>query len=212
MDVCCQEKEHELAVMQATHGRVLRIVLAINVVFFLIEFTAGIFANSTALLADSLDMLGDAFVYGLSLFVLSRSVKWKAGASIAKGVINAAFGVGVLLEAFYKGVTGQVPVYETIGLIGALALLANLVCFALLYGHRADNLNMRSTWLCSRNDIIANAGVLVAALGVYATRSVWPDVLIGGAIAVLFLKSALTVLTESLSELRRAKPIPFSFI
>jgi len=81
MDDCCQEKEAELAAMQATHGRVLRIVLAINAVFFLIEFTAGILANSTALLADSLDMLGDAFVYGLSLFVLSRSVKWKAGAS-----------------------------------------------------------------------------------------------------------------------------------
>ena len=212
MDDCCQEKEHELAALQTTHGRVLKIVLAINAVFFLIEFTAGIFANSTALLADSLDMLGDAFVYGLSLFVLSRSVKWKAGASIAKAVIMVAFGIGVLLEAFYKGVTGQVPVYETIGLIGALALLANLVCFALLYRHRSDNLNMRSTWLCSRNDIIANTGVLVAAFGVYATQSVWPDVLIGGAIAVLFLKSALTVLTESLSELRRAKPIPSSSI
>ncbi len=208
MDDCCQEKEHELAALQTTHGRVLKIVLAINAVFFLIEFTAGILANSTALLADSLDMLGDAFVYGLSLFVLSRSVKWKAGASIAKGVIMVAFGIGVLLEAFYKGMIGQLPVSETIGLIGALALLANLVCFALLYGHRGDNLNMHSTWLCSRNDIIANAGVLIAAFGVYATQSVWPDALIGGAIAVLFLKSALTVLTESFIEFRRSKPIP----
>jgi len=208
MDDCCQEKEHELAALQTTHGRVLKIVLAINAVFFLIEFTAGILANSIALLADSLDMLGDAFVYGLSLFVLSRNVKWKAGASIAKGVIMVAFGIGVLLEAFYKGMIGQLPVSETIGLIGALALLANLVCFALLYGHRGDNLNMRSTWLCSRNDIIANAGVLIAAFGVYATQSVWPDALIGGAIAVLFLKSALTVLTESFIEFRRSKPIP----
>ena len=208
MDDCCQEKEHELAALQTTHGRVLKIVLAINAVFFLIEFTAGILANSTALLADSLDMLGDAFVYGLSLFVLSRSVKWKAGASIAKGVIMVAFGIGVLLEAFYKGMIGQLPVSETIGLIGALALLANLVCFALLYGHRGDNLNMRSTWLCSRNDIIANAGVLIAAFGVYVTQSVWPDVLIGGAIAVLFLKSALAVLTESFIEFKRSKPIP----
>ena len=208
MDDCCQEKEHELAALQTTHGRVLKIVLAINAVFFLIEFTAGILANSTALLADSLDMLGDAFVYGLSLFVLSRSVKWKACASIAKGVIMVTFGIGVLLQAFYKGMTGLVPVSETIGLIGALALLANLVCFALLYRHRSDNLNMRSTWLCSRNDIIANAGVLIAAFGVYATQSVWPDVLIGGAIAILFLKSALTVLAESFIEFRRSKPIP----
>ena len=150
MDACCQDKQHELAAMQAAHGRVLKIVLAINAAFFVIEFTAGILANSTALLADSLDMLGDSFVYGLSLFALSRSVKWKAGASITKGVVMLAFGVGVLLEAFYKTIIGQVPVYETIGVIGALALAANLVCFALLYKHRSDNLNMRSTWLCSR--------------------------------------------------------------
>jgi cation diffusion facilitator family transporter len=205
MDACCQDKEHELAAMQATHGQVLKIVLAINAVFFLIEFAAGILANSTALLADSLDMLGDSFVYGLSLFVLSRSVKWKAGASIAKGIIMLAFGVGVLVEAFYKTIIGRMPVYETIGLIGALALAANLTCFALLFKHRSDNLNMRSTWLCSRNDIIANVGVLIAAVGVYATRSIWPDVVIGGAIALLFLKSATTVLSESFIEFRQSK-------
>ena len=207
MDACCQETEHELAALHVTHGRALKIVLAINAVFFLIEFTAGILANSTALLADSLDMLGDSFVYGLSLFVLSRTVKWKAGASITKGIIMLAFGIGVLLEAVYKTTVGQVPVYATIGLIGALALVANAVCFALLYRHRSDNLNMRSTWLCSRNDIMANFGVLIAAFGVYATHSIWPDVLIGGAIALLFLKSASTVLSESFVEFRGSKTV-----
>jgi Co/Zn/Cd efflux system component len=94
------------------------------------------------------------------------------------------------------------------GIIGTLVLLGNGICFLLLYRHRSDDLNMRSTWLCSRNDIIANAGVLVAAFGVYVTQSVWPDVLIGGAIAALFLKSALAVLTESFIEFKRAKPLP----
>lgn len=167
------------------------------------EFFAGIFAHSTALLADSLDMLGDSFVYGLSLYVLSRSVKWKSSASMAKGTLMVAFGMGILIQAGYKALAGQAPAYETMGIVGVAALLANTLCFALLYRHRADNLNMRSTWLCSRNDIIANASVLVAAFGVYISASLWPDIIIGAAIAVLFLQSALVVLRESFGEYRR---------
>jgi cation diffusion facilitator family transporter len=207
MDACCREKEEEVATLQANHGRTLRIVLAINAAFFVIEFVAGILAHSTALLADSLDMLGDSLVYGLSLYVLSRSPRWKVSAAIAKGGIMVAFGIGVLIEAVYKAVAGQVPIYETIGIVGVLALLANAFCFALLYRHKSDNLNMRSTWLCSRNDVIANAAVLAAAFGVYVSQSPWPDVIIGAAIAVLFLKSASTVLRESLLDLRSIRMI-----
>jgi len=116
--------------------------------------------------------------------------------------------VGVLLEVIYKTISGILPSAETMGIIGALVLLGNGICFLLLYRHRSDDLNMRSTWLCSRNDIIANAGVLIAAFGVYVTESVWPDVLIGGAIAALFLKSAIAVLTESFIEFKRSKPLP----
>jgi cation diffusion facilitator family transporter len=203
VDACCQEKELELISLQASHGRVLRIVLAVNAGFFLVEFLAGIFAHSTALLADSLDMLGDSLVYGLSLYVLSRSVKWRTSASMAKGILMVAFGMGILIEAAYKALAGQAPAYETMGIVGVAALLANTLCFALLYRHRADNLNMRSTWLCSRNDIIANASVLVAAFGVYISASLWPDIIIGAAIAVLFLQSAWVVLRESFSEYRR---------
>jgi cation diffusion facilitator family transporter len=202
MDACCHEKEEEIASLQGAHGRALRIVLAINATFFAIELCAGILAHSTALLADSLDMLGDSLVYGLSLYVLSRSPKWKVSAAMAKGVIMIVFGIGVMIEAVYKALSGQVPGYETIGIIGLLALLANAFCFILLYRHRGDNLNLRSTWLCSRNDVIANAAVLVAALGVYLSKSLWPDVIIGVAIAALFLKSASTVLRESILELR----------
>ena len=114
----------------------------------------------------------------------------------------AAFGAGVLVEIIYKTISGSVPSAETMGIIGALVLLGNGICFLLLFSHRADDLNMRSTWLCSRNDIIANLSVLVAAIGVKIFDTSWPDVLVGAAIAVLFLRSAFTVLRESFLELR----------
>jgi len=207
MDACCQEKEQELVNLQAGHGRILRIVLTINAAFFVVEFCAGILAHSTALLADSLDMLGDTLVYGLSLYVLWRSVKWKTGACMAKGLLMAAFGLGVLIEAVYKAMSAQVPTYETMGIVGVLALLANALCFGLLYRHRADNLNMRSTWLCSRNDVITNTAVLGAAFGVYLSQSVWPDIIVGAAIAGLFLQSAFTVLRESFIEFGRSQSL-----
>jgi len=200
MDACCQEKEKELVDLQADHGRVLRLVLAINAIFFAVELFAGILAHSTALLADSLDMLGDTLVYGISLYVLSRNLRWKAGASMAKGIVMVAFGIGVLIEAGFKAAWGLEPSYETMGIVGVLALLANTFCFLLLYRHRADNLNMRSTWLCSRNDVIANSAVLVAALGVYLFHSLWPDLIVGIGIALLFLQSAFIVLRESIGE------------
>jgi len=119
-----------------------------------------------------------------------------------KGTIMAVFGVGVLLEVIYKTMSGIVPSAEAMGIIGTLVLLGNGICFLLLFRHRSDDLNMRSTWLCSRNDIIANLSVLVAAIGVKAFSSSWPDILVGVAIAALFLKSAVTVLRESFLQLR----------
>jgi Co/Zn/Cd efflux system component len=177
-------------------------------VLFFVEVVAGVMAHSTALLADSLDMLGDSLVYGFSLYVLWRSAEWKAMAAILKGGIMAVFGVGVLIEAVYKIVAGVVPNAETMGIIGLLVLLGNGVCFVVLFRHRSDDLNMRSTWLCSRNDIIANLSVLVAAGGVAYFRSIWPDVLTGGIIAVLFLRTALLVLTESVREYREVRLNP----
>ena len=115
-----------------------------------------------------------------------------------------AFGIGVLTEAAHKALAGQMPVYETMGTIGILALLANAICFFLLYQHKSDNLNMRSTWLCSRNDVIANVAVLMAALAVYIVQSPWPDIIIGASVALLFLKSASTVLRESLLEFKHS--------
>jgi cation diffusion facilitator family transporter len=208
MDACCETKAEELSALRDEHKKVLIIVLVINAVLFVVEAAAGLIAHSTALLADSLDMLGDALVYGFSLYVLWRSLKWKATAAIVKGIIMAAFGIGVLAQGIYKMVLGIVPNAETMGIIGALVLLGNGICFLLLFRHRTDDLNMRSTWLCSRNDIIANLAVLIAAAGVTFFASAWPDIIVGIAIATLFLKSAFTVLYESLAELRELRQYP----
>lgn len=206
MDVCCETKAEEIKILRGKHKNVLTVVLVINAVLFVVEAAAGLVAHSTALLADSLDMLGDALVYGFSLYVLWRSAEWKAAAAVLKGAIMAVFGVGVLIEAVYKkAIAGVVPMAETMGIIGLLVLLCNGLCFLLLFRHRSDDLNMRSTWLCSRNDILANLSVLIAAAGVKVFDSSWPDILIGAAIAALFLRIAFIVLHESFAELQKLK-------
>lgn len=197
MKQCCDEKAHELAVLRNRQGRVLWIVFGINTAMFFVELVAGLLANSTALLADSFDMFGDATVYAFTLFVLNRNLTWRTRAVRLKAAIMAVFGIGVLIEAVVKLFSATVPIASTMGTIGIAALTANLICLWLLLQHRNDDLNMRSTWLCSRNDIIANGGVLVAAALVWLTHTNWPDVLIGSAIAAVFLASSFTVLMES---------------
>ena len=202
MASCCEDKSCELTALRASHARVLWIVLIINAALFLIESAAGFYAHSTSLLADALDMLGDALVYGFSLLVLGRSLRWQAGAALTKGAFMLAFGMGVLGEAIYKAFHPVLPSAATMGIIGSVALFANFACFALLYRHRSDSLNMSSTWLCSRNDLIANVGVLLAAAGSYAFASRWPDLAVGVVIAALFLVSSLRVLRDSIRALR----------
>jgi len=194
---CCDDKGCEVTALRESHGRVLWMVLGINALMFVVEGTAGLLADSTSLLADSLDMLGDALVYGFSLFVLSRSARWQAGAALAKGGFMLAFGLAVLAEAAYKVFHPVMPSVETMGIVGTIALVANVVCFSLLYRHRGDNLNMSSTWLCSRNDLIANAGVLLSAGAAYALASRWPDIIVGCIIAALFLRSAFSILRDA---------------
>ncbi len=204
-DQCCEAKATELAAVRLRQGRVLVVVLAVNLAMFCIEYGTGLLSRSTALLADSLDMLGDSFVYGFSLLVLHRSLAWRARAALAKGAIMAAFGVGVLLEAGFSLRAGVPPLAPAMLAIGTLALVANAYCFSLLWRHRTDDINLRSTWLCSRNDLIANGAVLVAAGLVAWFESLWPDVIVGIAIAILFLRTATLVLRESLAEISRAR-------
>lgn len=205
MDQCCETKAQELVALRDQQQRVLIAVLLINLIMFFVEFGAGLLAGSTALLADSLDMLGDSLVYGFSLYVLQRSLAWRAWAASAKGVIMAAFGLGVLLQSALALRAGVPPVVPTMLGTGVLALTANGLCFFLLWRHRADDINLRSTWLCSRNDLIANGAVLGAAALVAWSESIWPDVIVGAGIAGLFLRTAASVLRESTSELVRAR-------
>jgi Co/Zn/Cd efflux system component len=199
---CCNDKAGEIEALRARQSSTLKIVLGVNAGMFAVELTAGLLARSVSLVADSLDMLGDALVYGFSLYVVARGTKMKAISALIKGGIMAAFGLFVLGQAIYRIVVPQLPVFEAIGGIGLLALAANSACLVLLWRHRADDINMRSVWLCSRNDIIANVSVLFAALGVWLTGSGWPDILVGLALAALFLRSALVVLRGSIAELR----------
>ncbi len=205
MEQCCEAKTNELAALRLRQGRVLAAVLAVNAIMFCVEFGAGLLSGSTALLADSLDMLGDSLVYGFSLFVLHRSLAWRARAALAKGVIMAVFGLGVLMEAALRIPAGVPPLVPAMAAIGTLALFANAFCFSLLWQHRTDDINLRSTWLCSRNDLIANGAVLVAAVLVAWSGSLWPDLIVGAGIAVLFLRTASSVLRESVTELARAR-------
>jgi cation diffusion facilitator family transporter len=204
---CCENKRCEIAVLRGSHGRVLWIVLAINAVMFVVEGWAGLLAHSTSLLADALDMLGDAMVYGFSLFVLARSGRWQAGAALSKGGFMLVFGLGVLGEGIHKAIHPVVPAAETMGMVGGIALAANVICFGLLYRHRADNLNMSSTWLCARNDLIANVGLLLAAGATYVLASRWPDIVVGCIIAALFLRSAFGVLSQATRALRQRGPL-----
>lgn len=203
VDDCCNTKADELArlALQADQRRVLLIVLTINFLMFLIEFGGGLLAGSASLMADSVDMLGDALVYGASIFVLARSTRWKAGAATLKGGVVLIFGLGVLIQIGFKVAYGVPPSSMLMLTFASLALMANLTCLALLWRLRTGDLNMSSTFECSRNDVAANIGVLIAALLVALLGSAWPDIVVAVIIALLFLRSAFGILSRALPQL-----------
>ena len=199
MQECCDVRE-----VADQQRWVLRTVLWVNAAMFVIESTAGVLARSTALLSDSMDMLGDALVYGFSLYVVSRGPGWQARAALLKGIVMAAFAAGVLAQAGFKIAYGLAPTVEVMGTVGLLALAANLLCLGLLRGRRGDDINMRSAWVCSRNDVIGNAAVLLAAAAVAVTGSPWPDIVVGLAVAGIFSYSAVQIIYEATGGIARA--------
>ena len=196
MDECCAIREIPIA-----QRRMLRVVLWVNVVMFLAESVAGLLAHSTALFADSVDMLGDAIVYGFSLYAIERGAAWQARAALLKGIIMAAFGFGVLAQVALTLAKGLGPNPDVMGAVGLVAFAANLFCLALLWRRRGDDINMRSAWVCSRNDVLGNAGVLLAAAAVALTASPWPDLIIGLLVAGVFGRSAVQVIRDASREL-----------
>lgn len=189
----------------APYRRALWAALIINAVMFVAEGAGGLLSRSVALQADAIDFLGDTAAYAMSLYVLSRSVRWRAGAAIVKGMAMGLFGAGVLANAAYHVATGTVPHALTMGGIGTLALIANLACAGLLLRFRSGDSNRRSIWLCSRNDAIGNVAVVIAASGVFATASGWPDAAVAGILATLAISACWQVLTQALGELRTAR-------
>ena len=205
---CCHDKGHELERL-ALHRdirRVLIVVMMLNAMMFVLEFGAGLIAGSAALMADSVDMLGDALVYGISLYALDRSLKWRAGSALIKGAFIMGLGIGVLVEIAIKIVWGEPPAAGIMLVFGAMALVANLSCVALLWPYRRHDVNLSSTFECSRNDVFASTGVVAAALLVSATASPWPDVVIAAVIAFLFFRSAIKVMREAWPQFREPAP------
>lgn len=181
---------------------VLWIALLINLAMFVVEMTAGFLAHSNALLADSLDMLGDVFVYGASLFVLGKSHIAKANASLMKGVIMGTLGLFVLFESVNKILNPVLPTGHVISSIAFIALVANGICFYLMWKFREKDLNLRSAWVCSRNDTTGNLLVIIAGLLVIYFNSMWPDILVGMILATIILWSSFKIVLESREEKR----------
>jgi Co/Zn/Cd efflux system component len=201
MGDCCDDAACEVEKLRTRQIATLRIVFAVNAVMFVAELASGALAGSVSLISDSLDMLGDALAYGLSLYVVRRSHRWKARSANVKGGIMAAFGLAALAQAVYKAWVPHPPNFQTMGLMGLAALAANASCLGLLWRHRSDDINMHLVWVCSRNDIVANLSVLVAAGCVWFWRSGWPDIVIGAALAVFILRSSIRVLRRAHAEL-----------
>lgn len=201
MSDACSQLERDLTSPHGPKRKVLWIVLVLNLIMFFVEGISGWLAQSNALMADALDMLGDAAIYGFSLFVIQLAPIWRTRAGILKAVIMSLFALGVLGSAIYRISHQAVPLATTMGIVGGLALITNLFCAYLLLRFRDDDINMRSAWLCSRNDVLANIGVLLAAGGVAWTGSHWPDLAVGVIISGLILQSSFGIFKDARLEI-----------
>jgi Co/Zn/Cd efflux system component len=188
------------------YKRVLWIVLAMNAVMFLVEIGAGVAAGSASLQADALDFLGDAGNYIISLAVVGMALRYRAMAALAKGLTMGAFGLWVIGAVVWHAAVGTVPEPITMGAIGVVALIANAACAALLYAYRDGDANMQSVWICSRNDVLGNLAVLLAALGVFGTGTGWPDLIVAAIMATLAIQGAWIVVRQVRGELQSLKP------
>lgn len=203
MGECCNN-DCSLNPLHERQRRTLQIVLAINAIMFLVIVAAALVADSSALLSDSFDNLGDAITYALSLYAVSRGSAIKARVAMFKGALIFIGASIVAAQIVHKALVPSVPIFELMGGFSLLALLANSVCLALLWRHREEDVNMSSVWECSRNDIATNISVFVAAAGVWATGSGWPDLLVAGALVILLYRSSWRVINNAMVELSKA--------
>jgi Co/Zn/Cd efflux system component len=202
-DRCCPPPRPSV---DPNYRRVLWIALILNVAMFVVEVAGGLQSGSVSLLADAIDFFGDAANYGLSLFVLAMALTWRARASLLKAASMAAFGVFVLGRAAWSWLAGVTPEPLAMGLIALLALAVNVAVALMLYRWRGGDSNMRSVWICSRNDALGNIAVALAALGVFGSGRAWPDLLVAAGMAALALSGAWSVMHHARSELAQAAP------
>ena len=200
---CCDHEapKAEAIVNLPRYRKILWIALIVNAAMFLVEIGAGVQAGSLSLLADAVDFAGDALNYAVSLAVLASALAWRARAAILKAVSMMGFGLYVLGAAVWAVWHGGVPQAMTMGVVALMALTANVAVAWMLYAFREGDANMRSVWLCSRNDAIGNVAVFMAALGVFGTGSAWPDLLVASLMAALALHGGWTVLRQARGEL-----------
>jgi Co/Zn/Cd efflux system component len=190
------------------YRRVLWAVLAINAAMFLVEIGAGVVAGSASLQADALDFFGDAANYAISLLVVGMVLRYRALAALGKGCTMGLFGLWIIGTAVWHALHGTLPNAYTMGAIGCAALAANAISFGLLWAYRDGDANMRSAWICTRNDVLGNLAVLLAAAGVFGTGTGWPDVIVAAIMASLALQGSWLVVQQSLRELRQGSLAP----
>jgi Co/Zn/Cd efflux system component len=205
MAECCSPPPLNLDPQRGNQAfrRVLWAVLAINAAMFLVEIGAGLAAGSASLQADALDFLGDAANYAISLFVVGLALRYRAMAALAKGATMGVFGLWVIGTIVWHAQHGTLPNAFTMGTVGFAALVANAASFGLLWAHRTGDANMRSAWICTRNDVLGNVAVLLAAVGVFGTGTGWPDIIVATIMASLALQGAAVVARQAAEELRR---------
>jgi cation diffusion facilitator family transporter len=202
---CCSHEAHDQpAAVDPRYRRVLWVALVLNALMFAVELGASWSSGSVSLLADSIDFFGDAANYALSLAVLGMALAVRSKAALVKAACMGGFGVFVLGKALWSLTAGVAPEPATMGAVGFAALAVNGGVAWMLYRYRSGDANMRSVWLCSRNDALGNLAVMVAALGVFGTGSAWPDVLVAAVMALLALTGAGSVLRQARGELRHA--------
>ncbi len=208
MPCCSSDSCVALGPASSRIRRILWIVLILNAIMFGVEIVAGLAAGSASLQADALDFFADAANYGISLFVLGLGLRARARAALLKGISMGLFGLWVIGTVVWHSLHGTVPGWSTMGLVGLAALVVNGACLLLLLAFREGDANMRSVWICSRNDVVANFAVLAAALGVFGSGTGWPDVIVASVMAGLAIQGASVVIRESLAELRQSKAVP----
>jgi Co/Zn/Cd efflux system component len=202
---CCQTPGLDRHRNKAAYRKVLWTVLAINAGMFVVELAMGLAAGSVSLQADALDFLGDAANYGISLLVAGLALHHRARAALLKGVTMGAFGLWILGSVVWHASRGTVPEATTMGTVGFAALVANALTFILLWAYRSGDSNMQSVWLCSRNDVIGNCAVLLAAAGVFGTSQGWPDLMVAMVMGALAIQGAWIVARSASRELAGAR-------